>query len=178
MLSLNFIKIWNGLALQACNCLTLITLKVFNMFLSLALWWRFSDTIDKAVDLTLWRIKVTKRFTYKKQARRHDFYVETQFEKTTGRKGRIHYFQDVTVNLIDLYYVYNLFVLSYCLMDVPVYKYPTRFNKSADIMNAYNNRICTLWFLHNRSDYAVDYCEWFTLLTVTVRDRAWVVVTF
>jgi len=56
------------------------------------MWWRFFDTIDQAVDFAPLERKVMKRIAHKEQARRHDFYVKTQFEKTTRRKGRIHYF--------------------------------------------------------------------------------------
>jgi len=106
-------------------------------------WWRFFDTIDRVVNFAPRGIKVAKIFAYKKQVKRHDFYVKTQFGKTTKRRGRIHYFQKVTVNSVNLYSDYSLFVPSSYLMEVSVYKYPTRCNKSANITNLHNSRICT-----------------------------------
>ena len=48
-----------------------------NLNESTKMWWRFSDTIDRAVDFTPRGIKITKIFAHKKQARRHDSYVKT-----------------------------------------------------------------------------------------------------
>jgi len=60
------------------------------------------------------------------------------------------------MNSVEVYSVYNIFVLSSYLMEVQVYKYPAHCNKSVDIMNLYNSIICTLGFLYNYSDYALD----------------------
>ena len=63
-------------------------------------------------------------------------------------------------------------------MEVSVYKYPARCNKSADITNLHNNRIRTLGFPHNWSNYALDCWELPVPLTVTIPARAEAIATF
>ena len=100
------------------------------------------------------------------------------WKKITWRGERIYYFQEVTMNSVELYSIYNLFVPSSCLMGVQVYKYLACCNKSVDIMNLHNTRTYTLEFLHNCSDYTLDYWQWYVLSLVTTRARAGIVVTF
>ena len=65
-----------------------------------------------------------------------------------------------------------------CLMEIQMYKYHAHRNQSADVTNLHNCKICTLRFLHNCSDYALNYWEWFLLSFITARAREEDVATF
>ena len=119
------------------------------------MWWRFSDTIDRAVDFAPRRIKVTKRFADKEQASRQNFYVETQFEKIHGEERENPLFSKGYNELGRVVLCLQSLRSVTCLMEVPVYKCLARCNQDADITNLRNSRICTLRFHHNRSNYAL-----------------------
>jgi len=76
---------------------------------------------------------------------RYDFYVKTQFRKNHVEEGKnslfLRGYSELSRAILCLQ---SLLLFS---LEGPVYIYPTRCNKGADIKNLQNSRICTLGFL-------------------------------
>jgi len=58
---------------------------------STKMWWRFSDAINRAVNFTPRRMKVTQRFTHRENYDTR-FYVKTQYKKNHEEEGETSLF--------------------------------------------------------------------------------------
>ena len=151
------------------------------------MWWRFSNTIDRADDVASQGIKVTQRFSHRNKQRGIIFTWKINLGKITGRRERIQYFQKGTVNLVELYSIYILWfwsrfnslgfnaLVGWRFKRINTLRVVT---EGANIMNLHNSMVCTLGFLCNYWDYAIDCGEWFLLSSVTVRTGAKAVAMF
>jgi len=53
----------------------------------MTLWWRFSDTIDRAINFAPWERSNKEIHTYKSKLEDMIFMWKPNFEKTTRRRG-------------------------------------------------------------------------------------------
>ena len=63
---------------------------------------RFSDTVDRAVNFTHCEIKAMQRYVNREKMKIYDFTWKLNLKKTTRRRKRIHYRQEVTMNSAEL----------------------------------------------------------------------------
>ena len=76
-------------------------------------WWRFSDAIDRTINFTprglgMSLLSRDNRDSTQRTNKDEIFMWKPNLEKNTERNERIHYFHEVTMNYVELYYVYNL----------------------------------------------------------------------